>query len=679
MYVSAILCEWMMYRAANPFEKNISFDQAERWFLGEDTGTVQGLVLGTNWFGDEYVQVLEGLSFDGKFVDLMPYILSWFDIFTMDGNVPVKKDLRTMKRKSGVAYTPSDVADFIVSQTLQWHIEKATSPSKEALRVGVLDVACGTGVFLRSALNILRNTVADTFGIWDIIANLYGMDINPQCIQSCAFVLTTECLVDLKRERISPWRLWQAVRGNLAVVDSTLVYRDVVGAHPIMGISKLRNDIRRELLGLQKPSLLFSSRLEESNKNGWDHTTCQLITNNNLTGSRSLSEIFPERGVGFHIVVGNPPYSRLPWDSHVGTRAANFKSAPSSKKETASSYYPLFVEMMWGLTKSDSASAGLVTPLSIAYNSSETVKQLRVAIESTPGTWRFAFFDRTPDSLFGDDVKTRNAIVTWNRDRGTETSTILTGPLLRWNSRNRKDLFKQVHYVPVTDISIRKFIPKLGNPLETTMYRSTQDFVKRSYLVILKSGAIQNEHEKNDPRLLFYRSVAYNWIPVFRFISYFDGENGERSSLKFIEFKDEREAWFFFACFVSRLTYWLWRVEGDGFHVTKDFVSSLPFHPSLFSEDEVTNLVLLARTMWGRMQQHSVVSVNKGIRTVSYYPYSCREELDGIDRILMRSLGLGENAGFLKKFVRDNIIAGRDIELRGNAALRRLHDEEELG
>jgi hypothetical protein len=342
-----------------------------------------------------------------------------------------------------------------------------------------------------------------------------------------------------------------------------------------------------------------------------------------------------------------------------------------------SKYYPLFVEMMWQLAKPGLASAGMVVPLSISYSSLPSIKSLRVSIQDTPGTWQFAFFDRTPDSLFGDDVKTRNAVILWEHNLDDERSHILTGPLMRWSSRDRKDLFKRIYFVPLNVTSIRDFIPKIGGTLEAAMYECTSRAKGKLATLFIQNS----EHNIQNSKPIFYSSVAYNWIPVFQVLpnSTQNGKVNERTSIQTLYCKDEQDAWFVFACLISRLTYWLWRVEGDGFHVTKDFIYRLPFHPSALSKDNLKRLIFSAQRMWDRMLLNPVVSVNKGRQTISYYPFSCVEELKSIDSVLLDGFGLSESCiSFLIKYVTNNIIAGRHDEIRTNPALRRLSGQEEL-
>jgi hypothetical protein len=664
--VSALLCEWLVARLANPTRRGFSFDEAERWFLGEVGGAVPGLVLSnTDWIPRDCLAKLEDVSFGCDFVDLLPYILEVFELVDAEGKLPSRTTRRARQRAKGVVYTPSDVSDFIVSETL-------TPWAKLGVSNGLptcVDPACGTGPFLRSALSYLaRIKHSADMPLWELVQCLYGMETSHQAIQSCAFVLLTHCLTESRGLPIAPWRVWQVIRGNLAVVDSTLVAPNQQNKGNVKQLRRRRTQLRHDLLSQRAPtaSLPLSIPNAQATLRGGSEV---------ITKPVSLSYIFPEVGDGFTVVFGNPPYSRLPYDGYQGIRAANFKTAPSVADEV-SSLYPLFVEMIWRFGHPDRSSGGMVLPMSIAYSTVSQIARLRNAIREVPGDWRFAFFDRTPDSLFGDDVKTRNTIVLWHHDGSTANTCFWTGPLVRWNSRNRKDLFRELAFVKLGKYPIARVIPKLGSHMERDVYLQLRGrrftlapLVRQIPISALELGA-------ENPRVVFLSSTGYNWISTFREVPTWQNEVtsvGVPPSVRAIACPTEDDAAFAFASLSSRLVYWLWRVEGDGFHVTYDFVRRLPFHPSVCSLDDRADLLQLAGQLWSEMQRYPVESTNAGRTRVSYYPYACRSSLDAIDAILIRNLALpADFLPFLRRFVRENILAGRQEELRTNPALRRL-------
>lgn len=682
--ISAILSEWMLARVANPATEKLSLTDAEQWFLGDVQQYVPGIVLpDSDWIPSGCLSNLQALSFGSDFIDLFPYILESFEQVEMDGRLPDRHSIRINKRSSGVVYTPSDVSDFIVQEIFKLYEEGNFRSKVKSEDLTWLDPACGTGLFLRSALALLRDIHHENGkNIFKLIERLYGVDISNQAVQSCAFALVSCFLPELIQAGFAPWRLWHVARGNLAVLDSTLLALSEGDHSDINRIRTLRLDIRQGLL----ESSDYGTSSNRTSLRSFIETTGNSLVSESVVESlpvapTKLGDVFPEIYGGFSIVMGNPPYSRIIRDEYCGIRAAHFESAPPIPlSRPTASLYPMFVETLWKLGRKDMSLGGMVVPLSIAYSSSAQIRLLRAAIANVRGFWRFAFFDRTPDSLFGDDVKIRNAIVLWRHSNTEEArekaAQVSTTALIRWNSRNRHALFKGIVFVPLGMAPIRNFIPKIGSSLERTAYAQLrQTSMKLSDLVqnVPTSHLGTNQCSGN---LVFYGTTAYNWIPLFREPSLFINDTGASEmllSLRCLACRTESEAWFVFACLLSRITYWLWRVEGDGFHVTNEFLNRLPFHTSMLCQKDLNEIVSLAMHMWSDMRYYPVESNNAGRKTVSYYPYACSTKLDAIDTLLVSNFDLTEKfSTFLQRFVADNIVAGRYSEFGRNPALRRL-------
>ena len=122
--------------------------------------------------------------------------------------------------------------------------------------------------------------------------------------------------------------------------------------------------------------------------------------------------------------------------------------------------------------------------------------------------------------------------------------------------------------------------------------------------------------------------------------------------------------WFVFACLASRITYWLWRVEGDGFHVTREFVESLPFSSSLLAREDMDALVSAATRLWQSMSGRLVESVNRGRKTVTHRPPEESVDLDMIDSILSEGTEVGGAAAFCREFLERTVAAGREDETK---------------
>jgi hypothetical protein len=170
-------------------------------------------------------------------------------------------------------------------------------------------------------------------------------------------------------------------------------------------------------------------------------------------------------------VLGNPPYAGLGPRRDLSSLAARFETLRAAGP--GADLHPLFVEQMVRLSAPESSGA-LVLPLSIAFNTRAQYAALRRLVEQTPGTWRFSFFDREPHALFGEDVKTRNAIVAWSRTNEDAGARIMTGPLLKWRGDSRARMFASIGFTEV-DQPIADVIPKLGGVQQAqalTAYRA---------------------------------------------------------------------------------------------------------------------------------------------------------------------------------------------------------------
>jgi len=658
--ISALLCQWLTARLANPQLENLSMAEAQEWFMGNAIGHVPGLLSDSMvWIPSDCTADFQHCPLASNFKEVMPYVLQVFELTDTQTGRLDQAGRRTRQRQTGSVYTPSDVSDFIVRESL----ESFAGDNLSVRQFTCLDPACGTGLFLRSAMNALAGKCTDTVPIYQLLQGLYGMDVNPQAIQSCAFVLMAQAQ-SLSSNLPSPWHLWHLIRGNLSASDSTLVT-----------IAEATSEDTSERLAVRskfKLAMAAGDNLESVSSDRCGNAA-ELCGN-----TASLSHIFPEVTDGFSMVVGNPPYSRICDDEHQGFRAANFATAPSSRMRRSASLYPLFVEMMWKFGSRKKVSGGMVLPMSIAYSTSSEIKRLRGEIERISGEWRFYFFDRTPDSLFGDEVKTRNTIVLWHNGSENTLCRLQTGPLLRWSSRSRTGLFENITTTDLPDCSIRQLIPKLGSALERDVYLILKSHPKLSTLISIP-GVAGLKVEETYPRLVFLGSTAYNWIRVFRTVPAQDTRGGTDlpPSIRAVGCSTVEDADFVFACLNSRLTYWLWRVEGDGFHVTQDFIGRLPLHPSSISQDDLLTIRDQSLHLWEEMQRNPIHSINAGRTRTSYYPYVAWKNLDIIDSILLRNLSIPiDFSTFLRQFVTDNIIAGRSNELGANRALRRLEPTE---
>lgn len=436
-----------------------------------------------------------------------------------------------------------------------------------------------------------------------IIPSLYGIDIDPLAIDLCAFVLTHECLSDL--HGVPPASVWHAVRRNLAVADV-----------------------------LSLPS----------------------------TGA-----LFPDCAAGFGVVIANPPYAVLGARSDLPELSRRFESLQGGAATAASSMYIPFIEMMWRFARADRSRAAMVIPLSIAYSGRKDHVNLRRRMMQVPGRWQFSFYDRTPDSLFGDDVKQRCAIVLRTATGSGETQ-IETGALQRWTSRTRHRLFDSPDYTPLPATAIDAWIPKLGSAEEASAYCAVRRSCHQVRSVL--TGSSQSDKPAVAERTVFAAGTAYNWLTVYRDLRSLEslGAQPTGSPLKAIAAGSPEDADALLAILCSRVTYWLWRVEGDGFHVPLGFIKRLPWNQRLLGESRWAALAAAGRRLWDGMKAYPVFATNAGKRTVTFCPYGCRDELDQIDTMLLS--GLGVDPGFSRQ-LEHLILAAIVVDPQDQARVRR--------
>jgi hypothetical protein len=497
---------------------------------------------------------------------------------------------REIRKRQGIYYTPADVANFMVSSAL-------TRDNRT-----VFDPACGSGVFLRAS--------ALTAGDEDLA--VYGCDISPWAVEAAAYVVLS---ARLRRESdLPPLLQWHLCRMNLATADS-------LALDPSTSLARAQQNERDIEVRLAQKELLSGSLPPPS------------ASGDALTG---LGALFPPLLPGADVLVTNPPYAPLGRRADVESLTSRFNSLVSDRIGRKTNMYPLFVEQAWRLTRAK-GRACLVVPLSLAFSSDPSLRALRKAMQSVSGGWSLCFFDRAPDALFGDDVKTRNAIIGYDGS----SSGIRTSQLLKWTSRTRPALFQAIRDTVLhTDITDR--IPKLGSTEEARLYeglRSTNWKLGESILSLGSTNRDGGTSLVGDS--VYVGRTAYNWLSCMRNLGAYERENGlDQPALTRIVVSRREEADALYATLASRLVYWLWRVEGDGFHVPSSFLTQLPVSLARMNERSLTRLAVLGERLWSKASRAPILSVNKGRRTVSFPTYHLRSELDDIDACLFDSLGI---------------------------------------
>ena len=591
----ALLGTWAVARILRPHEDNPNLDEAERLFFGSRVGLSRHLSEKLRRTAEEHLQAIDPKAL----VDLLPYALDQHGPGTRRSVLrdPSQRGARSAKRRQGIFSTPADVAEFMTN----WVLANETDTD-----LPLLDPACGTGVFVLAAARQLRETQTPV----ETLTRLYGLDLDPIAIDGACFVLTAALAPDAPQ--LEPWRLWHLARLNLAQRDTLRLVLSAEGfgrAVESTAVAERRERLREQLL--RQGSIPASEILPRGE---WTET---------------LTMLFPERQ-GAWAVVGNPPYAQLGPRPDLSQLPDHFASLRGSKVTASTNSFIPFVELMWALSRSRGRSC-LVVPMSIAYNTTKPFRSLRRAMKTSGGAWTFRFFDRTPDALFGDDVKQRVAIV--SREPQSEHVRVLTSSFLRWTSRQRGRLFGSLPApVELPSAEISGVVPKIGSTWELNLYRTLLGRFERLGRVLVEAG---HESEREMVDLVAVGCTAYNWFALYR-----DGSHrAEGTTATVFAAPDSARADWAYALLSTSLVYWLWRVEGDGFHVPASWVLGLPFEWQ-GSETDI-RLAELGRDLWIDALRHPRVAVNRGRKTRSYRSSSTRHNQE-VDRWLLHGLGLDQ-------------------------------------
>lgn len=523
---------------------------------------------------------------------------------------------RDTKRSTGAYYTPSDVATYMVREAIRPLLAQPRPPS-------IFDPACGTAVFLRAALAALRTAWPDK-STQALSTRLYGTDIDPLAVQAAIFVLLADCLTDALGS-VSPVELWRSLRENFACVDA------------------LRLDTPQD----PQPNSHTSGHIPQQSHR------------------LPLTKLFPHIQDTPLAIVGNPPYSRLGPREDLTALASHF-STMAHRSNSGNETYPLFVEQMIRLASTPPATGTMVVPLSLACNVGPQFVALRTLIERTPGEWKFAFFDREPHALFGEDVKTRNSILFWNSTPGDSRARIHSGPLRKWRAENRAAMFSSIRFTPLSS-PIRNGIPKLEGVSQGYAFDS---LARRSgrfgHVYTTKRRVPLSQTIHAGQGTVFVAGTAYNFLNVFlappgRLVP--DDIALSEHPLHAVDLPSSEHALAAFAILSSRLAYWWWRATQDGFHVTARFLAELPFGTDLFSNVVRGDLAACGHTLWSLVSEHPIISVNRGKASLAFSPNRFDRERTRIDDLLAAHVDIDRTlVRQIRLFVADTVAAAITVQ-----------------
>jgi len=619
-----VVAAWTLGVATGRLRSDATLLEAESWFLGGMAETGFAALIG-GAARNEAERALHEVADPMALRDLLPYILephgegSRMSVMLR----PETAVARARKRADGVFYTPADVAGFMVAGIIR-------RLSDDALPLTVFDPACGSGVFLRAVLSELkrRSPSADAFDL--ACSCLYGADIDPWAVNAAAFVVLADCFDDVQARGIAPVAAWHALRLNLAHVNALRL--DPGRALP--------HDDPERIARLACRATLKAGKLPDA------------VGKATPPGSLEFQVVFPELAEGARIVIGNPPYADIGTGNDTLSLSKRFETFRASPRPT-SDMFPLFVEQMTRLTAPNAHGGAMVLPLSIACNTGRQFLGLRRLLARTAGHWRFAFFDREPHALFGEDVKTRNAIVQWTRHGCESEVRISTGPLRKWRGEDRARMLSTISFTPIS-VDIRTGIPKIEGALQAeALSRLLAERNTLLHSVTHIGRATLIDAIRGDDCTVYVAATAYNFLSTFlrpKALTLNGGEQLTENPMLALVCPSHEAALQVLALLSSKLAFWWWHAHGDGFHVSKHVIETIPVGEALRSAAIAAELARLGESLWEEVSASPVISRNRGRTSVGFSAANSLNR-ERIDALLIEALGLApEFAAELQSF-----------------------------
>ena len=587
---------WVVSVATRAVPATGTLKDAEEWFWGRERD-MQLTDLASLRAISHAERILQTNVDVAAYYELLPYI---FDPHGPGSRLSVRRNpatraARMRKRAIGVFYTPADVAEYMVRDCLDSIRRNENAPT-------VFDPACGTGVFLRAALKELRRRHCEMSAISLASECLFGVDIDPWPLDASAFVLLSDVLVDEAESQESPVEVWRRLRLNFRCINTLQI--DPVNADLVSDETKEENGLR--------------------------------VT---------LSRLFPQLKSEPTVVVGNPPYAALGEHADLEQLGRVFKTL-AIKSYTNAEIYLAFIEQMTRLANREKCAGALVLPISLACNIGSQFMITRKLIQDTPGHWRFTFFDREPHALFGEDVKTRNAILSWSRDRSNTEAVLASGPLMKWRGDSRAAMFSNIRHTEFKG-DICASIPKIDGACQAAAFQmlsarwgcleqAVQGFERLNLCEALNAG----------DRMVFVGPTAYNFLNVFLqppAILLKERSKLSEHPLHVIRCASSKDALIVFSILTSHLAYWWWHVHGDGFHVSRRFLSKFPFGLEVFETREADRLHESGAALWSAIRWNPIVSLNRGRTSLAYAPNGHDEMRRCADEVLVDVANIKHN------------------------------------
>ncbi|MCM1330102.1 MAG: SAM-dependent methyltransferase [Ruminococcus sp.] len=331
--------------------------------------------------------------------------------------------------------------------------------------------------------------------------------------------------------------------------------------------------------------------------------------NNNFTNKDFISNT-PDLGRKFDLIIGNPPFIE---DSKCNLNL--------SKK-----YGNVYANVLMNSAEmlNDNGALGFVIPLS--YVSTPRMQSVRNDLFfSVPEQFIFSYSDR-PDCLF-KSVHQKLCILIAKKRKCAKR--VFTGNYRYWYKEERENLFNHTEAVK-NNFAANEFIPKLGNTVDTEIYKKIQSLENHKNLAGLQGYGTES---------VYLNMRAAFWIKAFRRVHH-------GAEYKQFKFDSAGIANYFFCLINSSLFWWYWICVSDCWHITKKELQGFNV-PEL---DNFETAEKLAAALENRLEETKLYVGTKQT-DYEYKHRSCAEEIHDIDDYINALYGLtdAENL-YIKNF-----------------------------
>ena len=336
---------------------------------------------------------------------------------------------------------------------------------------------------------------------------------------------------------------------------------------------------------------------------------------------------------GFDVIIGNPPYVvYTKKNNESGKAIADIYKLSGYKTLNCNNLYAFVIERSINILSAHKRF-GMIVPLS--FGAAKNMSSLRSLFSEE--CCYVSSYEIRPSKLF-DGAKGAEQRLNIFISHYTDTPSIKTTNVLRWNADQRNLLFKCIHY---EDSFINERIWRISSKIETSIYRK---YITNKPLLYEISNDIKHR--------IHYRSAGLRyWIIFVR-----NGFNTESASNKNKGFDSATKADYYMSALNSNLYWWYYSLNYDMFNQTD--ANILDFQLSYNEKIEINIFAKILEEDLDKNKTLLVTNKKDGDTNVSY-AYNKRLSKSIIDKI---DKALAEHYGFTEEEL--DFIINYDIKYR---------------